>query len=195
MKGCSNRSAVCELFLRELDCLTQSVGRPLDNKVQIDSATRRRGGLFFHESPSENRITDACTLFVGDIFGKPGRRILQDKLHGIIQEYRVDLCIANVEKCRRRIRRDPADCRRASGFRNRPAHFGQSYLGQARHHPLSLRATQAAAPAQLSCGNPGTGIYIGDTRCGVRFGLLNLQGRVFMAPSTALSRRDRLPWS
>ena len=36
-------------------------------------------------------------LFIGDIFGKPGRRLVQEKLHGLIQEYRVDFCITNVE--------------------------------------------------------------------------------------------------
>ena len=36
-------------------------------------------------------------LFLGDIFGKPGRRLVFEKLHGLIQEYRIDFCLANVE--------------------------------------------------------------------------------------------------
>jgi metallophosphoesterase (TIGR00282 family) len=36
-------------------------------------------------------------LFVGDIFGKPGRRILKHHLEWLREELRVDVCIANAE--------------------------------------------------------------------------------------------------
>jgi 2',3'-cyclic-nucleotide 2'-phosphodiesterase len=36
-------------------------------------------------------------------------------------------------------------------------------------------------PHNYPPGVPGTGMFIGDTNCGVRIGVLNLQGRVFMA--------------
>jgi calcineurin-like phosphoesterase len=36
-------------------------------------------------------------LFVGDIFGKPGRKALFEKLQGLIQAHRIDFSIANVE--------------------------------------------------------------------------------------------------
>ena len=40
-------------------------------------------------------------LFIGDIFGAPGRRIVADHFHDIVQTNRIDLAIANVENaCR-----------------------------------------------------------------------------------------------
>ncbi len=36
-------------------------------------------------------------LFIGDIYGGPGRYLMQEHLAGIKQEYAVDLCIANCE--------------------------------------------------------------------------------------------------
>ena len=36
-------------------------------------------------------------LFIGDIVGKPGRRIVIEKLNGIINSYDIDLVIANCE--------------------------------------------------------------------------------------------------
>ena len=36
-------------------------------------------------------------LFIGDIFGKPGRRLVHEKLYGLLHEYRIDFCIANIE--------------------------------------------------------------------------------------------------
>jgi metallophosphoesterase (TIGR00282 family) len=120
-------------------------------------------------------------FFIGDIFGKPGRRLVQDKLHGLIQEYRVDFCIANVENA-------------AAGFGITPQiadellNSGIDLLTSGNHiwdkraiisylsdQPRLLR------PHNYPVGTPGTGIFIGDTDCGVRIGVLNLQGRVFMA--------------
>jgi len=36
-------------------------------------------------------------LFVGDVFGKAGRRILREKLPKLLDELDVDFCLANVE--------------------------------------------------------------------------------------------------
>lgn len=36
-------------------------------------------------------------LFIGDVFGSPGRKILEEKLNGIKSEYSIDLVIANAE--------------------------------------------------------------------------------------------------
>ena len=37
-------------------------------------------------------------------------------------------------------------------------------------------------PANLPHGAPGHGLYLGKTRSGVGYAVLNLQGRVFMSP-------------
>ena len=36
-------------------------------------------------------------LFIGDIFGRPGRTIVKDKLPGIVRDQAIDLVIANGE--------------------------------------------------------------------------------------------------
>ena len=36
-------------------------------------------------------------LFIGDIIGKPGRRIIRELLYSVINKYQVDFCIANTE--------------------------------------------------------------------------------------------------
>src|SRR5437660_12670377 len=37
------------------------------------------------------------TLFIGDIFGRPGRTIVRDRLKGIVRDHGVDLVLANGE--------------------------------------------------------------------------------------------------
>ena len=36
-------------------------------------------------------------LFIGDIFGRPGRTIVRERLDGLVKEHRADLIIANGE--------------------------------------------------------------------------------------------------
>src|ERR1700716_1536768 len=36
-------------------------------------------------------------LFIGDIFGRPGRNIVKDRLRGLLRDHAIDLVIANGE--------------------------------------------------------------------------------------------------
>jgi 2',3'-cyclic-nucleotide 2'-phosphodiesterase len=120
-------------------------------------------------------------LFVGDIFGKPGRKLIQEKLRSLLHEYRIDFSIANVENA-------------AAGFGVTPEiadellHAGIDVLTSGNHIwdkraiiPYLSEQPRLLRPYNYPKGTPGTGIYIGDSSCGVRVGVLSLQGRVFMA--------------
>ncbi|NLT67225.1 MAG: TIGR00282 family metallophosphoesterase [Acidobacteria bacterium] len=121
------------------------------------------------------------TLFLGDIFGKPGRRLVHEKLRGLIHDYRVDYTIANIENA-------------AAGFGITPQ-IADEFLRSgidlltSGNHIWDKRAIVSSLseqprllrPHNYPHGAPGTGIYVGDTSCGIRIGVLNLQGRVFMA--------------
>jgi len=121
------------------------------------------------------------TLFLGDIFGKPGRKLIQEKLRGLVHEYRIDFCIANIENA-------------AGGFgitqpiAEELLKCGIDLLTSGNHiwdkraiTPYLSEQPRLLRPHNYPKGVPGSGIYIGDTSCGVRVGVLNLQGRVFMA--------------
>ncbi len=119
-------------------------------------------------------------LFVGDIFGKPGRKVVQEKLHGLIHEQRIDFCIANGENA-------------AGGFGITPQ-IADDLLGDeidlitTGNHVWDKRAIipyiqeqpRLLRPVNYPDNAPGSGVYLGDTRCGVRIGIVNLQGRVYM---------------
>ncbi|PYU80328.1 MAG: metallophosphoesterase, partial [Acidobacteria bacterium] len=121
-------------------------------------------------------------LFVGDIVGSPGRQIVQDRLGDIVAVRQVDLVIANGENS-------------ASGFGITPrladellnmgidVLTGGNYswdrkeiLEYLPHEPRLLR------PANFPEGNAGSGLYLGTAKNGVKYAVLNLQGRVFMTP-------------
>jgi metallophosphoesterase (TIGR00282 family) len=119
-------------------------------------------------------------LFIGDVFGKPGRRLIQQKLHGLIQQLRIDFCVANVENA-------------AAGFGITPEIADELLKSEidlltSGNHIWDKRAIipylseqpRLLRPHNYPSSAPGTGIFIGNTRCGVRVGVLNIQGRVFM---------------
>jgi 2',3'-cyclic-nucleotide 2'-phosphodiesterase len=128
------------------------------------------------------------TLFIGDIFGRPGRTIVRDKLKGIVREHRVDLVLANGENA-------------AAGFGITPplaedlfdlgidvittgnhiwdkreiVDYFASVDGNA-HGP----ARRVLRPANYAADLPGRGLYEGKKK-DVAYAVINLQGRVFMA--------------
>jgi hypothetical protein len=122
------------------------------------------------------------TLFIGDIVGSPGRQIVRERLADIVAQRQIDLVIANGENS-------------ASGFGITPR-LAEELLGMGidvltggnhswdrkeivefmPHEPRLLR------PANFPEGNVGRGLYIGTAKNGLKYAVLNLQGRVFMTP-------------
>ncbi len=127
-------------------------------------------------------------LFVGDIFGRPGRTIVQERLPELQKQHSVDLTIANGENA-------------AGGFGITPQiaeelfelgvdvittgnHIWDKreiieYMNSANGNETSL-ARRLLRPANYPAGSPGFGWYQGRTHSGVDYGVINLQGRVFM---------------
>lgn len=127
-------------------------------------------------------------LFVGDIFGSAGRKILRDHLSHLVETHHVDLVIANAENA-------------AGGFGLTPAlaeeffelgcdvlttgnHIWDKreildYFKSANGDPTT-RARRVLRPANYSDAVPGVGLFEGATRSGQRYAVINLQGRVFM---------------
>ena len=137
-------------------------------------------------------------LFIGDIVGSPGRKIVQDRLADILAQRTIDLCIANGENS-------------ASGFGITPrlaeelfatgieVITGGNHIWDRKeifaffpHEPRLLR------PANFPNGSPGTGLYVGQSKSGIRYAVLNLQGRTFMTPiddpfRSALRELEKIP--
>ncbi len=119
-------------------------------------------------------------LFIGDVFGKPGRRLLQERLHTLIQDQRIDFCIANAENA-------------AGGFGITPQIADELLNSEidlltSGNHIWDKRAIipyladqpRLLRPHNYPAAAPGTGLYVGDSDCGVRLAVINIQGRVFM---------------
>jgi 2',3'-cyclic-nucleotide 2'-phosphodiesterase len=127
-------------------------------------------------------------LFIGDIFGRPGRNIVKERLPGIVRERSIDLIIANGENS-------------AAGFGITPALAEELFdlnidVITTGNHVWDKReivdyfqtdtgngrgpARRILRPANYPEDMPGWGLYQGF-KGKIPYAVINLQGRVFMA--------------
>jgi hypothetical protein len=130
-------------------------------------------------------------LFVGDIFGSAGRRIVREHIGHVRQAHAVDLVVINAENA-------------AGGFGVTPPiaedlfDLGADVLTTGNHvwdkrelidylnsAPAQSRERprRVLRPANFQPGLPGYGVYEGITQGGVAYAVVQLQGRVFMSSS------------
>ena len=121
-------------------------------------------------------------LFVGDIFGKPGREIARRAIPALIERESLDYVIANVENS-------------AAGFgvtgdiAETILSYGVDAMTTGNHVwdkkeilDYIPRQPKLIRPANFPAGAPGRGSYVGQTRTGEPIGVINVMGRVFMQP-------------
>lgn len=120
-------------------------------------------------------------LFVADVIGSPGRKTAKGLLRLVREEVRADAVVLNGENS-------------AGGFGILPEHvreyldLGVDVITTGNHVwdkkdilPMLDSEPRLLRPANYPPGNPGRGSTV-VAAGGVRLGVLNLQGRVFMPP-------------
>jgi 2',3'-cyclic-nucleotide 2'-phosphodiesterase len=121
-------------------------------------------------------------LFIGDIVGSPGRKIVHDRLADILAQRQIDLCVANGENSASGFGITPkiAESLLASGIE---VISGGNHIWDRKeivdffpHEPRLLR------PANFPEGSPGSGLFVGLAKNGAGYAVLNLQGRTYMTP-------------
>jgi 2',3'-cyclic-nucleotide 2'-phosphodiesterase len=126
-------------------------------------------------------------LFIGDIFGRPGRTIVKDRLPALVKERQIDLIVANGENA-------------AAGFGITPSLVEElfelnidvittgnhvwdkrellDYFESEKSNPHSP-ARRVLRPANFPPGTAGWGVFEG-TKNRIPYAVLDLQGRIFM---------------
>jgi 2',3'-cyclic-nucleotide 2'-phosphodiesterase len=121
-------------------------------------------------------------LFIGDIVGSPGRQIVSDRLADVVSQRQIDLVIANGENAASGFGITPrlADELLAMGIDvltgGNHSWDRKEIFDYMPHQPRLLR------PGNFPEGTPGFGSFIGAAKNDVKYAVLNLQGRVFLAP-------------
>ncbi len=123
-------------------------------------------------------------LFVGDVIGKPGRRVLARLLDGLIDRHRADYVVVNIENAAggfgvtagvlAELEELPIDCYSSGNHI-----WDKKEVGDLLARPSGRALLR---PANYPAGNPGVGVHVGETPAGLPVAVINLQGRVFMDP-------------
>jgi 2',3'-cyclic-nucleotide 2'-phosphodiesterase len=119
-------------------------------------------------------------LFVGDVFGRPGRDVLLRRLPDLIGEQTIDLTIANGE-----------NAASGAGITSKIAlqllDGGVDVLTTGNHvwrqrevYDFLSRDDRIVRPANYPASSPGRGHTVATTRAGDRVAVVNLSGSLFM---------------
>lgn len=121
-------------------------------------------------------------LFLGDVFGKPGRLILERKLQGIIKENNVDIVIANGENAAGGIGISPEICEILLNMGINILTSGNHIYKKREIYDYIAREPRLLKPANYPPGTPGKGYYIIPDRKinGSKIAVVNICGRVFI---------------
>lgn len=119
-------------------------------------------------------------LFIGDIFGKPGRELVRRGLSAIVAHHRIDFVIANGENA-------------AAGFGITPEiaddlfAYGVHVITGGNHswdkkeiYPYIAKHPRLLRPSNFPAGAPGQGRVVATADNGVPVAVINAMGRVFM---------------
>jgi metallophosphoesterase (TIGR00282 family) len=131
-------------------------------------------------------------LFVGDVVGKPGRRILRSMLPRLIDRHAVDYTVVNVENAAggfgvnpqvmTEFEKMPIDCYTT----------GNHVWDKKEVRQMLAENPRLLRPHNYPPGNPGTGVHVGETPAGIPVATVNLEGQVFLStldsPFTAADR-------
>jgi metallophosphoesterase (TIGR00282 family) len=121
-------------------------------------------------------------LFIGDIFGRPGRELVRRGLAGLATHVGADLVIANVENCAAGfgITRELGDSLLDYGIDVMTS--GNHIWDKKEAIPYIGAEPRLLRPANYPAGTPGRGALVARTAAGRPVGVINIMGRVFMHP-------------
>lgn len=121
-------------------------------------------------------------LLIGDIFGKGGRKVVRYVLPRVVDRESVDLTIANVENASRGLGVSRDDARELKRAGVQVMTSGNHVWKKPGAAELLEQEPFLVRPANYPPGAPGRGSVVWESHLGVRVGIINLMGRVFMNP-------------
>ncbi len=122
-------------------------------------------------------------LFFGDVVGKPGRQALRVRVHQLAEDERAALVVANCENASGGMGIDPGTARELFACGVHVLTSGNHVWQKREIYPFLDGSDRLLRPANFAPGVPGRGWGVFPTDNGPPVAVVNLIGRVFMAPA------------
>jgi metallophosphoesterase (TIGR00282 family) len=120
-------------------------------------------------------------LFVGDVVGKPGRRILRASLPELLGRHRPDFVIVNGENAAGGAGITPAVAQEIAALDVDAITLGNHTWDHRELIPAIDNLPKLLRPANYPPGTPGRGSMVVRTSTGLALGVISLMGRTFSA--------------
>ena len=121
-------------------------------------------------------------LFVGDIVGRSGRTIVNERLPGLVRDWKLDLVVANGENAAGGFGITEAIYRELLDAGVDAVTLGNHAWDQKEALVFIERAPRLIRPINYPAGTPGRGAAVVETKTGARALVVNAMGRIFMEP-------------
>ena len=119
-------------------------------------------------------------LFIGDIVGRSGRKIVLDRLPGLIEQWKLDFVAINGENAAGGFGITETIYRELIDAGADAVTLGNHAWDQKEALVFIERAPKLVRPINYPAGTPGRGAALIETRAGARVLVINAMGRVFM---------------
>ena len=119
-------------------------------------------------------------LFIGDIMGEPGRRVLLKHLSSVVKDYAIDLVVGNGENSAGGFGITPDIAQELFDLGLSAITLGNHAWDKREAMEYLQKESRVIRPANYPDGVPGKGACVIETVHGERLGILQLMGRVFM---------------
>ena len=119
-------------------------------------------------------------LFIGDLVGKPGRQAVSRELHRLVDRHAVDLVVVNGENMAGGFGITEETARELFEMGVHVITSGNHIWDKRESYPYLNREARIIRPANYPEGAPARGSIVVKSPGGVKVGVLNLEGRVFM---------------
>jgi metallophosphoesterase (TIGR00282 family) len=121
-------------------------------------------------------------LFVGDIVGRSGRTVVNERLPGLVRDWKLDLVVANGENAAGGFGITEAIFRELLDAGVDAVTLGNHAWDQKEALVFIERAPRLIRPINYPTGTPGRGAAVIETKTGARALVVNAMGRIFMEP-------------
>ena len=121
-------------------------------------------------------------LFVADIVGEPGMQISEKLMPNLFKKYKIDFCVVNGENVTEGKGLSDKDLGRLLSMNVDIITSGNHIWDTFKSVNTLRKDKRVLRPANYPSGNPGIGSTIIENKKGQKLGIINIQGRTFMAP-------------
>lgn len=121
-------------------------------------------------------------LFIGDVVGRPGRQAVARQLDRLIDRHLVDFVVANGENAAAGFGLTLDTARDLFGTGIDVLTSGNHIWDKREIYGYLDEQPKLLRPANYPPGAPGIGHGLYRTSAGIKIGVINLEGRIFMSP-------------